>query len=110
MTYKTFLEKLAKTADHFHYDWFIVWGSASLRLHDERNKRIYCPITAVARMETGQFWQPGSAPDAGLKIALPIFRRNQIIRAADLADVEPEVRDDLFKATLIRKSGQRGKR
>ena len=94
MTKATFLEKLAKTTDFFDTDWTLVEDAIALIYLDGT----LCPITAVALMEKGKYYNLDEADKAGKKLGLHDRTNFKIQGAADWTDLHGELRGELMEA------------
>ncbi|KKK81106.1 hypothetical protein LCGC14_2816800 [marine sediment metagenome] len=64
----------------------------------------YCPITAVAKAETGTIYGSMQYRAAANAIGLPIKLANRIARAADWIKIEPRLRKRILAALGLEES------
>ena len=69
MKTKKFLKKLAKTAEFFGSSWTVTYGGFRLSPKAPFGE-CYCPITAVAKMETGYYYGIIGIERAGKELGL----------------------------------------
>ena len=89
MTKETFLQKFNETAKYFYTRWKLHYTAPYDRLRIRINGNLYCPITAVYLMETGNFARTFVAYRVGVRdLKLSPELTNAILDAADECDLD----------------------
>lgn len=108
MTYKQFLKALRATKSKFN--WVLLKQERGLKweIRAMKNRRWYCPLTAVCRVETGRVYLVMQDASARWDLDLTSATANQITREADdRSHQRTKTRRDLLQAVGLKEKPRR---
>ncbi len=101
MIYGEFLDRLAKLKG---FEWFLHGGQ--IRAHGRKSRVEYCPITALAKVVSGEDYHMGEHAEAATALHLNVEVASSIVDAADdrRVDVKHE-KVKIIRAQLLQVTG-----